>query len=84
MIEIKASLKGIPFKLVINGKEVIYEDYTGKKTQWFPPKEKEVFANLSKEEYAQWVSARTEDEVYRFIKLDLGKNDCAIIEEKKI
>jgi len=84
MIELKANIKGISFKLFINGTEVIYEDYTGKKTQWFPPKSKDVFANLDPEEYVQWKNCKTEEEVYRLIKMDLIKNGCADIKEKRI
>jgi len=82
MIRLKASLKGIPFTLEINGKEVIYTDYAGKKTQWFPPNSKAVLASIDKEEYAQWSAANNEDEILRLIKFDLIKNSCIIIEEK--
>ena len=88
MIEIKAELQGIPFFLIINGKEVIYErrNVAGEiieKVQWFPPKEKKVLTNITPEEYAQWCACRTEQEVIRMIKFDLTKNGCKI-EEKKL
>jgi len=81
MIKIKATLKGIPFDLTIDGKTVIYEglDFeTGNKVkeQWFPPLSKRVLANLDKEEYAQWKLAKSEKEVFNLIKLDLMKNEC--------
>ena len=83
MIRLKAALKGLPFSLDIDGKKVVYTDYKGKVTQWFPPEAKEVIANLSKEEYTQWHSCRTEEEVYRLVKFDLLKNGCIITKEER-
>jgi ribosomal protein S16 len=90
MIEIRADLKGIPFFLIIDGKNVVYErrniDGTViEKVQWFPPLpgDKKVLTNISPEEYAQWHACRTESEVIRMIKFDLMKNGCRF-EEKII
>ena len=88
MIEIKSDLKGIPFYLIINGKEVVYErrNVAGdiiEKVQWFPPKEKKVLINLPPEEYAEWSACKTEEEVVRMMKIDLIKNGCKI-EERRI
>ena len=84
MIILKASYKGsVPFSLEIDGKKVTYIDYAGKKTQWFPPESKKVFANLDKEEYAEWSMAKSEEDVYKIIKVDLIKNECIITKENR-
>jgi len=85
MIEIKADLKGLPFFLIINNKEVVYERRNKEgelieKVQWFPPQDKKVLINLPPEEYAQWSACHSEDEVVRMIKFDLIKNGCKIEE----
>jgi len=88
MIELKSNLQGLPFVIIIDGKTVVYERRNNKeeiieRSQWFPPVDKKVLANLDPLEYMQWKNARTEEEVYRLIKFDLVKNGCKNITEKR-
>jgi len=83
MIGIKATLKGVPFWIRINGKEVKHKDIYGKVTQWFPPQEVRVMSMINKEDYLQWIKARNEEEVYNIIKVDLMKDGCVIVEEER-
>ena len=87
MIQLKADLKGIPFFLLINGKDVIYERRNRRGSlietaQWFPPIGKKVVSNIDPQEFLQWKFCKNEEDVYKMMKLDLMKNGCNI-EEKR-